>query len=198
MAAARCSDCTPSSSSTTTDGPEKEKTCDTTEEEEAKRYDDDKCRLFNAYKVDKPSIIQKQTDELSTMIQNSLTEREMIEMTGGPRPMKVKANNNNTTLSSSSLEFSVFHHPLRWDKMTNTSRRTVHHHPLQLVHSSLIYGFYGGDWKCDIHGAHNLRPAYMFHCHQCLFDVCIPCISKPCLNCPASTCNHTQITIDLV
>ena len=146
MAAARCSDCTPSSTTTTTDGPEKEKTYDTTEEE-AKRYDD-KCRLFNAYKVDKPSIIQKQTDELSTMIQNSLTEREMIEMTCGPRPMKVKANNNNnTTLSSSSLQFSVFHHPLRWDKMTNTSRRTVHHHPLQLVHSSLIYGSYGGDWS---------------------------------------------------
>ena len=175
--------------------------CSEEEEEANTNAIYDKCRLFSVYKVDPPTSI-KQTDEISSMIQKSLTEREMIEITcGNPNnPIKVqRGNNNNSTLfSSNSLQFNVDHHPLRWDKTKNTSRKTVHHHPLQLVHSSVIYGCYGGMWRCDIHKHINLRPAYMFHCHECLFDVCIPCISKPCFNCPPSTCNHTQIKIDLV
>ena len=81
----------------------------------------------------------------------------------------------------------------------NRPRYTAHIHPLRLVHTSDIYTQSNGHWMCDMHHTgimlpscfvwdepHNegyMLPSYVFHCPQCLFDICIPCMSKPCLNC---------------
>ena len=105
---------------------------------------------------------------------------------------------SNRTVSSSRLQLQVTPHPLRWNKYANAPRYTAHPHPLRLVHTSNIYGQFNGRWMCDIHEGKYMTPAYVFYCPQCLFDICIPCVAKPCQNCTPLNCYHTRIHIDMV
>ena len=82
-------------------------------------------------------------------------------------------------------------------KCKNRPRHISHIHLMRLAHTSDIYPQSNGHWTCDMpNNSHNvdcMHPSYVFHCSQCLFDTCIPCMSKPCLNCTPRRTYYTRI-----
>ena len=105
---------------------------------------------------------------------------------------------SNNVVSSSRVRFQVETHPLRWDKRTNEPRFEAHQHPLRLIHTKQLYPFTNGRYICDIEQTLHEEPAFVFNCPICEFDICLKCVSKPCLNCTSIHCNHTEIRINLL
>ncbi|XP_032239542.2 uncharacterized protein LOC5514038 isoform X2 [Nematostella vectensis] len=61
----------------------------------------------------------------------------------------------------------------------NPQRHLVHHHPLRVAHTDIVYSHTDGNWVCDVcRQTSRINERFSHHCEDCEFDVCRDCFRK--------------------